>query len=84
MKESHQKALARIAIKDIIPDWEYSQNEVIKKELIPWISDVRKLRGIPDDVLPREVTKGETYWADRVTFKGEDIINYIKKYSGLE
>ena len=84
MKESHQRTLARRAIKDIIPDEEYSQKKLIEDEVIPWVSDVRQLRRIPEDVLPRETELGETYWANRITFKGSDIINYIKNYSGLK
>jgi len=78
------KVLAKEAIKRIVPVEEYSQGQVLEKQLIPWAKHQHTLKRIIErGVLKVRKDEGVSNYGDRITILGSDIISYIKKYSGL-
>jgi len=83
MKDSYYKTLARLAIKDINPDEEYSLLSALR--FIPFIRDARTLKdAIKRGNINARVVKGKTENGDRYFIKGSDIINFIKIISNIK
>ncbi len=81
----YNKAVAKIAIKKIIPEKIYTKQELVKFDLIPWAKHEQTVRRILDrGVLKSKFTLGVNKANNKWEIKGSDITEYLKTYSGLK
>jgi len=81
----YNKAVAKIAIKKIIPEKIYTKQELVKFDLIPWAKHEQTVRRILDrGVLKHNFMKGLNRANNVWSIKGSDIVEYLKTFSGLK
>ena len=81
----YNKAVAKIAIKKIIPEKIYTKQELVKFDLIPWAKHEQTVKRILDrNAIKHNFMKGLNRANNVWSIKGSDIVEYLKTFSGLK
>ena len=80
----YNRAVAKIAIRKIIPEKIYTKQEIVKFDLIPWAKHNTTVKRILESgSLTTHFIKGKSPANNRWRTVGSDITEYLKEFSGL-
>ena len=80
----YNRAVAKIAIRKIIPEKIYTKQEIVKFDLIPWAKHNTTVKGILESGdIKTTFIKGEHPANNEWKTLGSDITEYLKEFSGL-
>ena len=80
----YNRAVAKLAIKKIIPEKIYTKQEIVKFDLIPWAKHEQTVHKIlKSDAIVTTFIKGEHPANNEWKTVGSDITKYLKEFSGL-
>jgi len=80
----YNRAVAKLAIKKIIPEKIYTKQEIVKFDLIPWAKHEKTVHRILESgAIKTTFIKGEHPANNRWETVGSDITEYLKEFSGL-